>query len=91
MHLLILIILALALSVPVGSALATFGGLVLEFILGLLVETAEKTARDPHKKQVATVVLVVVLGGAVLCLGLACVAVAWIVMANLAMGNLFRL
>lgn len=82
MQLLILIILALALSVPVGSALVTFGGLVLEFILGLLVETGEYIERDPQKKRVATAILLIILGGTAFCLCLACVAVVWVVTAN---------
>ena len=73
---LIPIILALALSVPVGSALVAFGALALEFVLGLLVVTGEKIASDPGKKRVATVVLLVVLGGMVLCFCLTCIVVA---------------
>ncbi len=62
MQLLIAIVLALALSVPVGTALVAFGALVLEFGLGLLVEAGEKLEADPHKKKIAGVVALVGIG-----------------------------
>ena len=74
MNWVIVVILALALSVPVGSAVATFGVLALEFVLGLLVETGEKIEADSAKKRTATIVLVIVLGGILLCLCVVCVA-----------------
>ena len=82
MHWLIVMILALALSVPVGAALATFGGLALEFVLGLLIETGEKIADDPEKKRVALVILGVVLGGVGLCLCFACVGLIAVLVVN---------
>ena len=69
----LLLLLALALSVPVGSATLTLGALALEFVLGLLVEAGEGIESDPAKKRTATVVLLILLGGALFCLCVACV------------------
>ncbi|MBN2389487.1 MAG: hypothetical protein JXR84_02105, partial [Anaerolineae bacterium] len=79
MQLLIAIVLALALSVPVGAALLTLGALILEFGLGLLVEAGEKIEADPRQKKIAVTVLVVVLGGILLAICVLCVVVTlWI-------------
>ena len=75
MNWLIVIILALALSVPVGSAVVTFGALALEFVLGLLVEAGERIEGDSAKKKNATVVLLIALGGILLCLCAVCLSV----------------
>jgi hypothetical protein len=75
MQLLIAIVLALALSVPVGAATVTLGALVVEFVLGLLVEAGEKIEADPHKRKIAGVVLAVVFGGIILAICVVCVAV----------------
>jgi hypothetical protein len=75
MRLLIVLFLALALSVPVGAAVATFGALILEFGLGLLVEAGEKIEADPRKRRIAVAVLVVVFGGITLAICVSCAAV----------------
>ncbi|MEJ5310093.1 MAG: hypothetical protein WHX52_09995 [Anaerolineae bacterium] len=77
MQLLIVILLALALSVPVGTATLTLGALVLEFVLGLLVEAGENIEADPHKRKVAGIVLAVVVGGILLAICVLCVVVWW--------------
>jgi hypothetical protein len=77
MRLLIDLLLALALSVPVGAAGATFGALVLEFGLGLLVETGEKIEADPRKRRIAVFVLAVVFGGITLAICVSCAAVVF--------------
>ncbi len=78
----IVIVLALALSVPVGSALVAFGALVLEFALGLLVEAGEAIERDPRKKKIAAGILVAVLAGLGLCVLVGCTAVVVLWVAN---------
>lgn len=75
MQLLIVIVLALALSVPLGAVTLTLGALVLEFVLGLLVEVGGKIEADPRKRKVAGIVLAVVLGGILLAICVLCVAV----------------
>jgi hypothetical protein len=75
MQLLIAILLALVLSVPVGTAMVTLGALALEFGLGLLVEAGEKIEADPRKRRVAAVVLAVVFGGIALVICVLCVVV----------------
>ena len=75
MQLLIAIVLALALSVPVGAALLTLGALILEFGLGVLVETGEKIEADPRKRRIAVFVLAVVFGGIILAICVSCAAV----------------
>ena len=65
------IILALALSVPVGAALTVFGGLVLEYILGTLVEAGQNLEEDPAKRKWLYAGLAL-LGIMVLCVVLAC-------------------
>lgn len=79
MQLLIAIVLALALSVPVGAAVATLGALLLEYGLGLLVEAGEKIEADPRQRKIAIVVLAVVLGGIILAICALCVMLAlWV-------------
>ncbi|MBN2393215.1 MAG: hypothetical protein JXR84_20965 [Anaerolineae bacterium] len=75
MQLLIAILLALVLSVPVGTAMVTLGALALEFVLGLLVEAGEKIEADPRKQRIAVIVLAIVLGGMALGLCVLCVGV----------------
>lgn len=75
MQLLIALVLALALSVPVGAAMVTLGALLLEFGLGLLVEAGEKIEADPRKRKIAVVVLAVVSGGIILVTCVLCVGV----------------
>ncbi len=82
MQLLIAIVLALALSVPVGAVTVTLGALVLEFGLGLLMEAGEKIEADPHKRKIAGIVLAVVVGGILLTICMVCVAVVWWVAAR---------
>jgi membrane protein YqaA with SNARE-associated domain len=69
MNWVLLILLALALSVPVGSAVTVFLGLVLEYVLAWLVEIGQAIEEDPQKRQTAKMVgliaLVVVMLGAV--------------------------
>ncbi len=77
MQLLITILLALALSVPVGAVAVTLGALVLEFGLGLLVEAGEKIEADPRKRKIASVVLAVLVGGIILAICMLCGAVVW--------------
>lgn len=77
MQLLITILLALALSVPVGAVAVTLGALALEFGLGLLVEAGEKIEADPHKRKIAGVVLAVLVVGIILAICMLCGAVAW--------------
>lgn len=78
MRLLIAIVLALALSVPIGAVMVTLGALVLEFGLGLLVEAGEKIEADPDKRKMATVVIAVVVGGIALLICAVCfVVVVW--------------
>lgn len=77
MQLLIAIVLALVLSVPIGSVTLTLGALVLEFVLGLLVEAGEKIEADPHKRKIAGIVLAVVVGGILLAICVLCVVVWW--------------
>ena len=78
----IAIVLALALSVPVGMALAAFGALLLEFVLGLLVEAGEEIERDPRKKKIAVTVLVAMLGGLGLCVAVSCMVMLVLWAAN---------
>ncbi len=73
MELLIAIVLALALSVPVGAAMVTLGALALEFVLGLLVEAGEKIEADPRQRKIAVVVIAVALGGIALAICVLCV------------------
>lgn len=79
MQWIIAIVLALALSVPVGAALTAFGALVLEFVLGLLVEAGEKIAGDPQKKKIVVVILTAVLLGLGLCILIGCVALVLLI------------
>ena len=79
MQLLIAIVLALALSVPVGAAMVTLGALVLEYGLGLLVEAGEKIEADPRHRKIAVVVIAVVVGGIALAICVLCVVAAlWV-------------
>ncbi len=82
MQLLIAIVLALALSVPVGTAVATLGALVLEYGLGLLVEAGEKIEADPRQRKIVVVVLAVAVGGIILAICALCVILAWWVAAR---------
>ena len=88
MNWVIVIILALALSVPVGSAAVTFGALVLEFVLGLLVEAGEEIEGDATKKRTATIALMIVLGSVLLCLCVVCVAVVVLLTTGTRAGSL---
>lgn len=78
MQLLIAILLALVLSVPVGTAMVTLGALALEFALGLLVEAGEKIEADPRKRKIAAVVLAVLFGGIALVICVLCVVVVMV-------------
>jgi len=75
MRLLIVLLLALALSVPVGTAMATLGALVIEFGLGLLFEAGEKIEANPHTRKVAAVVLALLFVGIAMAICVSCVAV----------------
>ncbi|MGC9395550.1 MAG: hypothetical protein ACP5J4_11915 [Anaerolineae bacterium] len=78
MQLLIAILLALVLSVPVGTAMVTLGALALEFALGLLVEAGEKIEADPRKRKIAAVVLAALFGGIALVICVLCVVVVMV-------------
>ncbi len=77
MQLLIVIVLALALSVPIGSALTVFGALLLEFALGYIVEAGERFESDPAKRKVMLIIGSVVLVACVVCICLACALSVW--------------
>jgi hypothetical protein len=75
------IILALALSVPVGASLMIFGGLVLEYVLGTLIEAGQDLEEDPAKRTWLYAGLAL-FGILVLCVVLACVGGALLLYFN---------
>ena len=83
MQLLIVIVLALALSVPIGSALAVFGALLLEFVLGYVIEAGERLESDPVKRKVTLIVAGGVLAVCVVCVSLTCVLSVWFLEARI--------
>ena len=72
MNIILYIILALALSVPLGTALAAFGALALEFLLGSLVEAGQTLEEDPVKRKWLYAGLAALLALVLLCVLLAC-------------------